>query len=93
MRKILLITAAIIAMCSATSAFAGHHEGWVALQAGDYDTAMREFKANTSNVNNPLFGDSAFMLGAMYDKGEGVEIDKSWKRASRSQAGLLFSKP
>ena len=73
MKRLGIVSAAIISVVMlATSAFAQDlNKGWDAYEAGDYATALQEFR--------PLAGQgNAYAqtnLGVMYDKGQGVLQD------------------
>lgn len=62
----------------AVPATANYADGMEAYRQNDFKTAMREFKATADEVR------SMYMLGIMFEKGEGIKVDfseaASWYR-------------
>ena len=91
MKRLGIVSAAIISVVMlATSAFAQDlNKGWDAYEAGDYATALQEFR--------PLAGQgNAYAqtnLGFMYESGQGVPQDYAeavkWYRLAAEQGNAL----
>jgi TPR repeat protein len=80
----LLLAAALI--CSAAApAWADFDDGFTAYEAGDYATALKEFRPLAEQGNS----DAQFNLGLMYDQGEGVPENDAeavkWYRLAAEQ--------
>lgn len=69
---------------------ASFFDGMEAYRQNDYKTAMREFKASDDDVK------SYYMLGVMFEKGEGVKTDfveaAAWylKAADKDSAAAMY---
>lgn len=96
-RSNVVIAAILLVLAPAVSAWADFASGLRAYEQHDYATALRIFKADGS-------ADSAYLLGIMYYKGEGVKPDKGeavkWVRRSAEKGhvraaynlGMMYDK-
>jgi len=66
-----LVLLVALSFFGSSLAYAGFDEGKAACQTGDYAAAYKEFKAAADQGN----ADAQFLLGRMYDEGEGVPKD------------------
>ena len=64
----LILAVAFTVFLTAGPAIAGFEEGLKAYKSGNYEKALKEFKADAT-------GKSCFNIGVMYLKGEGVQRD------------------
>jgi TPR repeat protein len=94
--------AVVLCICCLLSisgpATAGYFDGMEAYRQNDYKTALREFKAAEDDVK------AMYMIGIIYEKGEGVAIDYAeavqWYRkaadkgnsAAQYRLGRLFER-
>lgn len=69
--RVLRIVSCLAGLLLTPSVWAGFDEGMSAYTSGDFDTAYREFNL-TANQGNT---ESKYMLGMLYEEGQGVAKD------------------
>jgi len=64
-----MLCCACLLLTVSLSSEAAYFDGMEAYRTNDFKTALREFKASDDDVK------SAYMLGVMFEKGQGVKTD------------------